>query len=101
MKKMWLVITIVMLALAGVACDDGDDNNVIIEPDRLEYLVTPTPIPLGDDTVTGLAQDVRDTRQDVDSGLDVINTINCRLGFSTCLTVTDTFTPTIDLWGSD
>jgi len=99
--KVWLVIAVVMLLLAGIACDDNDNDNVVIEPDRLEYLATPTPISVGADDADVIIQDVRDTRQNVDSGLDVTNAINCRLGFSTCLTVTGTVTPTVDLWGSD
>ena len=88
MSKTWLiVVVIVMLVLS--ACND--DSDVIIEPE----------IDVGDDNASAVVQDVRDTRESIDNGLDLINILNCGLGFSTCITATSVVTPTVDLWGSD
>jgi len=102
-KKVWLVIAVAILILAGMACVDDNDDNVVIEPDRLEYLITPTPptFTTTDATADDVVEAVLKGWLTVDEGLSLIAGINCRLGFSTCLTVTSVVTPTVDLWGSD
>ena len=101
-KKFQLVVVVMVLVLASIACVN-DDDNVVIEVDRLEYLVTPTPLSftVGDSDADDIVEAVLEGRLEVDEGLNLIEKINCKLGFSTCLSATSVFTPTLDLWGGD
>lgn len=99
-KKVWSVLVLVLLIMC-TACNDTDDVNVV-EPDRLEYVdPTATPIPVGGDGTTQLIQDTRDARARVDKGLEIVNDINCWMGFGTCVTETSVVTYSVELWGND
>jgi len=97
MKKLKLLVCILVLVLPfslGAVCSDGDGDGKV-EP-------TPTPLPFSvSDDADGLVQGALEGREKLDEGLDFIDRLNCSLGFSTCLTVTGTVTPTVDLWGGD
>ena len=82
MKKSVLLITLILVTIALVACGNGDD----------EGKVTPTPTPtpaapridVGDQVASQVIEDTRSTGDQVEGVLAVIDRVNCALRLAAC-----------------